>query len=163
MHGLGPQPQVIGQKNIVAYVNSSNTHRGHNHSPTQPTGTQSQATHILKRMYTYSQPLDTPKMHCQNQLTPTIECLSSRRIPVEEVLSTVCIQQKCYSYDTWTVIVTASSNSGDVVLPAPLRPTCIHWEYYQAVYICFLSLLISHRCLRDLEPIEGCVETALTT
>ena len=74
VHGLGPQPQVIGQKNIVTYVNSSNTHRGHSHNPLQPTGTESQATYILKR-YTHS--LDTPKEELSEPTYTHYRCLPS--------------------------------------------------------------------------------------
>lgn len=72
--GWARSHRVIGQKNIVAYVNSSNTHRGHSHSPTQPTGDTVSGN-------TYSQEMPSKPSHPQ-------EALSDPTTPTEDALRT---------------------------------------------------------------------------
>lgn len=84
--GWAGSHRVIGQKNIVAYVNSSNTHRGHSHSLTQLTGDTVPGNTYSQEMP--SKPSHTPRKHFQSQ--PLLQkLLSGQHTPMVEMIQPI--------------------------------------------------------------------------
>lgn len=142
--------RVIGQKNIVAYVNSSNTHRGHSHSLTQPTGDTVPGNAHSQEMPSKSS--HTPRKHFQSQ--PHLQkLLSGQHTPMVEMIQPIHSHRIIVKANTYCERHCHSNTHPLETLSQPTH----HLGYTSS------ELLVNSRCPRDLTLAGSCVAITFAT
>lgn len=130
---------VIGQKNIVAYVNYSNTHRGHSHSLTHPTGDIVSGNTFTRDAF---RGITHPQKTSSEPTTPTEDALQTTQTPRIVVQANKYRERHCHSNTHPLETLSQSTyHLGDTSSELPVH----------------------RRCPRDLTLTGGCVAITLTT
>lgn len=146
---------VIGQKNIVAYVNSSNTHRGQSHGPTQPTGDTVPGNTFTRGAFKAIMHPPSPPQGSTVRANTHL----GKMMPSGQHTTTVEMTQPIYSH---TVIVKTNTYHrrhchSNTHLLETLSQSTHHLGYTSS------ELPMQNRCPRNLTLTGGCVAITLIT